>query len=74
MHSYCCKKKIPDVAVSAVDVSDDALQVAILNSIEQKVLVDFLHLNFLNEEEWNQLGKYNIIVSNPPYVKKVKKR
>jgi release factor glutamine methyltransferase len=64
------RKKMPEVAVSAIDVSDDALQVAILNSIEQKVLVDFLHLDFLKEEEWNQLGKYNIIVSNPPYVKK----
>jgi release factor glutamine methyltransferase len=63
------RKKIPEVAVSAIDVSDDALQVAILNSIEQKVLVDFLHLDFLNEEEWNQLGKYNVIVSNPPYIK-----
>ncbi|MDB5247266.1 MAG: peptide chain release factor N(5)-glutamine methyltransferase [Segetibacter sp.] len=62
------RKKIPEVAVSAIDVSDDALQVAKLNSIGQKVLVDFLHLDFLNEEEWNQLGKYNIIVSNPPYI------
>jgi len=64
------RKKIPGVAVSGVDVSDDALQVAILNSIEQKVLVDFLHLDFLNESEWNHLGKYNIIASNPPYIKK----
>jgi release factor glutamine methyltransferase len=64
------RKKIPEVAVSAIDVSDDALQVAILNSIEQNVLVDFLHLDFLNEEEWNQLGRYNVIVSNPPYIKR----
>jgi release factor glutamine methyltransferase len=64
------RKKMPEVAVSAIDISDDALQVAKLNSIEQKVLVDFLHLDFLNEEEWNQLGKYNIIVSNPPYIRK----
>lgn len=63
------RKKIPEVAVSAIDISDDALQVAILNSIQQKVLLDFLHLDFLNEEEWSQLGSYNIIVSNPPYVK-----
>ena len=63
------RKKIPEVAVSAVDVSDDALQVAILNSIQQKVLVDFLHLDFLDESEWDHLGKYNIIVSNPPYIK-----
>lgn len=63
------RKKIPDVAVSAIDVSDSALQLAILNSIEQKVLVDFLHVDFLKEEEWNQLGQYNIIVSNPPYIR-----
>jgi release factor glutamine methyltransferase len=62
------RKKMPELAVSAIDVSGEALQVAILNSIEQNVLVDFLHLNFLNEEEWNQLGKYDIIVSNPPYI------
>lgn len=63
------RKKLPQVAVSAVDVSNEALQVAILNSIEQKVLIDFLQLDFLNETEWNHLGKYNIIVSNPPYIK-----
>lgn len=64
------KKKIPEVAVSAIEVSDEALELAILNSLEQKVLADFFHLDFLNEKEWNQLGKYNIIVSNPPYIKK----
>lgn len=63
------RKKFPEVAVSAIDISDDALQVAKLNAIQQKVLVDFLHLDFLSKEEWNQLGKYNIIVSNPPYIK-----
>ena len=63
------RKKIPEVAVSAIDVSRDALQVATLNSIEQKVLVDFLYTNILAEEEWAHLGKYNIIVSNPPYIK-----
>lgn len=64
------RKKIPEVAVSGIDVSDGALQVAKLNSIDQNVLVDFLHLDFLQNREWRQLGRYNIIVSNPPYIKK----
>lgn len=64
------KKKILSGAVSAIDVSNDALQVAKLNSIEQKVHIDFFHLNFLKEDEWNRLSKYNIIVSNPPYIKR----
>jgi release factor glutamine methyltransferase len=67
------RKKIPQVAVSAIDVSHDALQLAVVNSIQLKVLVDFLHLDFLDEREWNQLGKYNLIVSNPPYVKQGEK-
>ena len=68
--SLSIKKKIPQAEVCAIDVSEDALQIAKLNSVEQNVLVDFLHVNFLDEEEWNQLGKYDIIVSNPPYIKK----
>jgi release factor glutamine methyltransferase len=64
------RKKIPTATVSAIDVSDAALQLAILNSIDQNVLIDFLHLDFLDESEWKQLGKYHIIVSNPPYIKK----
>ena len=67
------RKKIPQVTVSGVDVSDDALQVAILNSIELNALVDFLHVDFLQESEWKHLGKYHIIVSNPPYIKQVEK-
>jgi len=63
------RKKIPETAVSAIDISDEALQVARLNSIAQKVLVDFLHVNFLDEKQWNQLGSYDVIVSNPPYIK-----
>jgi release factor glutamine methyltransferase len=64
------RKKIPEVAVSAIDISRDALSLATLNSIEQKVLVDFLYTNFLDEAECNHLGRYNTIVSNPPYIKR----
>lgn len=64
------KKKIPAITALAIDVSDAALQVAKLNSIQQKVSIDFMSLDFLNKNEWNCLGQYNVIVSNPPYIKK----
>lgn len=64
------KKKIPKASVSAIDVSDEALQVVKLNGLEQKAAISIFNLNFLEEAEWSQLGKYNIIVSNPPYVKR----
>ncbi len=64
------KKKIPGAAVSAIDVSKNALQVAKLNAANQKVIIEFYHLDFLNQNEWNQLSSFDIIASNPPYIKK----
>jgi release factor glutamine methyltransferase len=63
------KKKLPKLNVKAVDVSEGALNVAIKNAMLQAVQVYFLRMNFLEQENWNQLGKFDIIVSNPPYVK-----
>jgi release factor glutamine methyltransferase len=63
------KKRFPGLSVSAIDVSKDALQVAALNAVAQKVSVNITELDFLNESEWNRLDKYDVIVSNPPYIK-----
>lgn len=62
------KKLLPAVEVSAVDVSEQALQMARLNSIQHHTLIDFLQLDFLNTTQWKQLGRYNLVVSNPPYI------
>ena len=63
------KKKLPQATVSAIDVCSEALFKATENAIELNVDVGFLLLDFLEEEKWNELGQYDIIVSNPPYVK-----
>lgn len=62
------KKELPNAAVLAIDLSIKALEVAKKNSSELKVEVEFLNHDFLNEEEWNSLNKFDIIVSNPPYI------
>jgi len=62
------KKKIPNSLVSAIDVCSDALFIASENSVIQETDIEFLLIDFLVEEKWSQLGKYDIIVSNPPYV------
>lgn len=67
------KKKMPLTQVFAVDVSSDALQVAKTNAMTHNLAIDFRCLNFLNVSEWNQLGKYHIIVSNPPYIAEAEK-
>lgn len=63
------KKKLSQATVSAIDVCSEALFTASENSIELGAEVNFVLLDFLDEEKWKELGQYEIIVSNPPYVK-----
>ena len=67
------KKKLPLANVSAIDVCSEALFTATENAIENNTEVDFILIDFLDEEKWKELGHYNIIVSNPPYVKQSEK-
>jgi len=63
------KKKLPDAKVAAIDVCSEALFTATENAIVHNTEIDFILLDFLDEEKWKELGNYDIIVSNPPYVK-----
>ena len=63
------KKNLPKLNVKAIDVSEGALNVAIKNAMLQASQVYFLRMNFLEKENWSQLGMFDVIVSNPPYVK-----
>jgi len=62
------KKKLPDLEMWACDVSDAALTVARLNADRFDTAIDFVGLDFLNQEERKQLPLFDLIVSNPPYV------
>jgi release factor glutamine methyltransferase len=66
--SISLKKELKDANITAIDASEKALQVAKKNSLELNTEIDFLQLDFLNEEEWLLFKKYDIIVSNPPYI------
>lgn len=64
------KKKITSAEVSAIDVSNDALEVARCNALKNNVLVDFCQKDALSDtfQTENIDTKYEIIVSNPPYI------
>ena len=62
------KKKLPESSVVAVDVSAEALKTADKNRLLNDVDVSFLQMDILDRNLWNRLGKFKIIVSNPPYV------
>ena len=67
------KKEFPLWHITAIDVSDDTLQVAKQNATLNDVAIEFMDMNFLNESLWSNLPNYNIIISNPPYIKKSEK-
>ena len=56
--------------VTAVDISEETIEVARSNSAGLKVKVNFIHGNMLDTDEMvAALGeRYDIIVSNPPYI------
>jgi release factor glutamine methyltransferase len=64
-------KNIPDAQLSAIDVSLDAIATAYENTQLNDVTVDFMHIDILNAKELPK--KYDIIVSNPPYVRQLEK-
>lgn len=59
---------MPDAAVDAVDISEKAILVAQKNANVLKASINFLQLNFLQNKKWLSLGKYEVIISNPPYI------
>ncbi|QEM10406.1 peptide chain release factor N(5)-glutamine methyltransferase [Mucilaginibacter rubeus] len=62
------KKNLSNVDVSAIDISEGALQTAKGNAQLNEVEVNFIHADILNIKPENVFPKFNIIVSNPPYV------
>ncbi len=62
---------LPNAEVSAIDISEDALKVALENALYNKVAVNFIQQDILKSENLPQ--KYDVIVSNPPYVRNSEK-
>jgi release factor glutamine methyltransferase len=61
------KKHLPVAAVSAIDISENALKTAESNSKLHNVAVNFIQADVLSVVS-EHYPVYDIIVSNPPYV------
>lgn len=66
--SVTLKKQLKNAEVTSVDVSSEALLIANQNAVSNKASITFIQLDFLNNDNWQQLSCYDIIVSNPPYI------
>jgi release factor glutamine methyltransferase len=62
------KKNIPNADVMAIDVSEAALSVAKKNAITNGVEIIFKEVDFLNENNYASFEKFDVIISNPPYI------
>ncbi|MDP2067738.1 MAG: peptide chain release factor N(5)-glutamine methyltransferase [Lutibacter sp.] len=64
-------KNLPNAQVSALDISEEALNVAKNNAEFNQVTIDFIQADILTLEKLE--GDFDVIVSNPPYVRESEK-
>ncbi|MFT4535927.1 MAG: release factor glutamine methyltransferase [Saprospiraceae bacterium] len=58
-----------DAEITSIDVSEEALVVAKSNNSKLGSKVNFKKVDILKEDHWRKIsGKFDIIVSNPPYI------
>lgn len=67
-------KMRPEAQVFAADISEKALQLAAKNASENKVTVTFTQCDILNDEPQLPYSLFDLIISNPPYVKESERK
>lgn len=65
-------KSLPNSNIKAMDISESALEVAKRNALKHQVPVQFIKNNVLKIQALE--NTYDIIVSNPPYVRQSEKK
>lgn len=65
-------KNSKDTLVTAIDFSETALEIAKKNASNNQVEIDFVQTDILNTDSLP--NQYDIIVSNPPYVRNLEKQ
>lgn len=65
------KKNLPESTVFGIDISEEALKVANENAKTNEVNVHFVQRNILETSDLQ--NQFDVIVSNPPYVRQLEK-
>lgn len=63
-------RKLSRAKVSAFDVSAGALQVAAHNATTANTVVQFFSADMLDETTWAVIPQCDVLVSNPPYIRR----
>ena len=64
-------KNLPNASVFALDVSKKALEIAQINALQNETKITFIENNILETTSFEQ--QFDVIVSNPPYVRNLEK-
>jgi len=68
-------KNLNKAILNAVDISEEALKTSSENAEKNQAEIEFKKIDILNESEWDNItSKYDLIVSNPPYVRESEKK
>ena len=68
------KKHLPKASVSGCDISGTCLELARENAVRNQLDVSFFSLNILQPEKIKTLPVFDVLVSNPPYVRNSEKK
>lgn len=68
----CLAKNLPKGSISTLDVSEEAIMIAQENAKMNEVVVEFINDDILIYSGCSE--KYDVIVSNPPYVRHLEKQ
>jgi release factor glutamine methyltransferase len=71
--SIALQQKMPAAIITAIDISTGAINVASSNAAKYNTPIQFKTLDFLDETRWPEMGSYDIIISNPPYIAETEK-
>ena len=64
-------KNLPGASVKAIDVSEGALEIAMKNAGHNNAVIEFWKTDILQAESLSE--EFDVIVSNPPYVRHLEK-
>ena len=67
------QQKMPAAIITAIDISAEAIEVATINAAKYNAPIQFKTFDFLDEANWPELGSFDIIISNPPYIADIEK-
>lgn len=67
------KSKRPNWNVVGVDISESALNLAKQNAKLNNVEVDFINSDLFQIDQFSNLGKFDLLISNPPYIEENEK-